>query len=433
MQSRNTSICLINPPSSCVEDDRVEPHLGLLYIASTLKKNGFSDVMYFDMTGNTDKHQVREKICQVPFADAYGITAFSTNYDYAKEIIKRIRIINPSAYVIIGGVHATAFPTAVLRESQGDVVVTGFGEDSFLECVKMLEAKKRKYIKGVVHGSLRYAIDSYPFPDRTLAELHTYSRRMYGEPVVSMISSRGCRHHCIHCNSVVMGGGSPKVHYRSADNVFNEMSLLRNDYRFYRFNDDHFTGNPDLIIMLGRIKELDAQFRVFGRLEDMDHERCRALAEAGCVHISVGLESLNADNLKVIGKAKNIGLEKNIAIAKSFGITVRASFMVGLPFDNSDTIEKSFTRAAATGIEEFAVYPLIPYPGTILWKHPERYGYSITERNYGKYVQMGKNGSTCYAMNHKNFSEKDVQGWKTYAEQLLIDKGIRHMRESDIN
>jgi len=231
----------------------------------------------------------------------------------------------------------------------------------------------------------------------------------------------------------VMGGGSAKVHYRSTDNVFQEMCFLRDKYRFYRFNDDHFTGNPDLLPLLSRIKELDVKFRVFGRLEDMDHERCRALSEAGCVHISVGLESLNAENLKVIGKANNIGLEKNIAIAKSFGITVRASFMVGLPFDNPETIEKSFIRAAASGIEEFAVYPLIPYPGTVLWKHPERYGYSITEKNYGKYVQMGKNGSACFAMSHKNFSEKDVQKWKTYAEQLLMDKGIKHMRESDIN
>ena len=433
MPEKEASICLINPPSLCLDDDRIEPHLGLLYIAAMLRHNGFSNVIYCDMSGCLNEQMIKEAIQNIPIADIYGITAFSTNYHYAVTIVNQIKRNKKTAYVVFGGVHATAFPSLVNKESGADAVITGFGEDSFLECVRSFSKSGSKCIKGIIPGEMKLSIDDYPFPDRTIADMKTYNRKMYGEPVVSLLSSRGCRYRCIHCNSLVMGGGSRHVHYRSADNIFDEINLLRSEYKYYRFNDDHFTGNPGLKKLLERIKDHDLRFRAFGRLEDLDRECCRLLAGAGCVHITLGLESLNTDNLKLIGKARQIGLEGNIEIAKSFGITVRASFIVGLPFDDSKTIESCFIKAAATGVDEFAVYPLIPYPGTMLWKNPERYGYTITEKDSGKYVQIGRGGQTCYALNHKNFSADDVRIWKERAEQILGQAGLRHMRESKVN
>jgi anaerobic magnesium-protoporphyrin IX monomethyl ester cyclase len=432
MPEKKVTICLINPPSLCVEDDRVEPHLGLLYIAAMLKNHDFPDIAYYDMSGCHNEQMIKDAIKNIPIADIYGITALSLNYVNAIAVIKYIREYNKTAYVIIGGVHATAFPLLVFKESGADIVITGFGEDAFLDCVKKYSVFGYN-LKSIIRGELKQDLDNYPFPDRSIADMRSYSRKMYGEPVVSMLSSRGCKYRCMHCNSLVMGGGSRNVHYRSAENILSEINELRSEYRYFRFNDDHFTGNPDLKHLLERIKDQDLRFRAFGRLEDLDRKCCRLLAEAGCLHITLGLESLNPDNLKIIGKARQIGLEGNIETAKSFGITVRASFIVGLPFDDSKSIESCFMKAAATGVDEFAVYPLIPYPGTMLWKNPERYGYTITERDSGKYVQIGRGGQTCYALNHKNFSADDVRIWKERAEQILGQAGIRHMRESEVN
>jgi radical SAM superfamily enzyme YgiQ (UPF0313 family) len=104
--------------------------------------------------------------------------------------------------------------------------------------------------------------------------------------------------------------------------------------------------------------------------------------------------------------------------------------MVGLPYDTDETIEATYGQAARLGLDEFAVYPLIPYPGTPVWKNPQKFGYVITDRDFTKYVQMGRAGLTCYALRHAHFGPEDVERWKHRAEQLLEAGGTRHMRES---
>lgn len=75
-----SKIILINPPSNCVEDDRIEPPLGLLYIISTLRESKYDNISLLDMTGCRDELDISDKINTIPDADVYGISCFSTNY-----------------------------------------------------------------------------------------------------------------------------------------------------------------------------------------------------------------------------------------------------------------------------------------------------------------------------------------------------------------
>jgi anaerobic magnesium-protoporphyrin IX monomethyl ester cyclase len=428
--SRTPKVLLINPPSDCVDDDRVEPPLGLLYLASTLAENGFQDVNIIDMTGCKDESEVTGKINAVPQADIYGITCFCTNYQFARRIALNIRHISPSALIVFGGPNSSALPDFTLQDSGCDVVVIGEGEDALLNCVRKFS--RGLSVKGTLYGRGREDINSYAFPARYLVDLSTYSRKLMGHTVVSLISSRGCIHHCIYCNSVVMGGGSKNPRYRSPGNIIDEIKSLRGSFAHYRFNDDYFTGNPNLEELLLRMRQLGIDFRVFAKLEDLDIKICGLLKSAGCVHVSIGLESLNPDNLRIIGKSEQIGKEQHIRIAKENGLIVRASFMVGLPYDSDRTIDHYFREAAQIGIDEFAIYPLIPYPGTALAKSPERFGYEIINTDFTQYIQMGKSRKTCYALRHKNFSPEDVQRWLNTATEILEINGTVHMSHSEI-
>lgn len=106
--------------------------------------------------------------------------------------------------------------------------------------------------------------------------------------------------------------------------------------------------------------------------------------------------------------------------------------MVGLPFDTDETIEQSFTRAAQLGIDEFTVYPLIPYPGTDIAKFPERFGYTLVNSDFTDYVQIGRGGRTCFALKHKNFGPEDVKRWVEVATQILKAGGAKHISESEV-
>ena len=346
-------IVLLQPPSDCVDDDCVEPPLGLLYIAATLKSKGFDAVSLVDLSGNPLLEDFSEIISNIPRAKIYGINCFSTNYQYVKQIVSSIKFRDPNAYIVLGGPHPTAMPEFTLTDTNVDAVVVGEAEDMF--CTLVEKFRDGEKFSGVIQGCGRNDIDSYPFPARELVDFSTYSRKLCGEPVVSMISSRGCAHHCIYCNSVIMGGGSKNVRYRSPDNVINEIKTLRDRFSNFRFNDDHFTGNLRLEELLEKLADLDIKFRIFARIQDLTQKICQLLKKAGCVHVSVGVESLNPENLAIIGKKNQIGHEKNIEYAKAAGLSVRASFMVGLPFDTEENINRYFEEAGKLNIDEFAI------------------------------------------------------------------------------
>ena len=423
-------IQLINPPSDCVVDDRKEPHLGLLYIASTLREKGYDNIIFYDMTGSVNQKNINSKISNIPDADIYGISCMSTNYIYSKNIISHIKKNNPNAYIVSGGPHPSAMPELMLNDAGVDSIIIGEGEDAFCDLVDAY--MKDNPVFGIVNGKYRKDIDSYAFPARDFVDLSSYSRKLLGKPTVSIISSRGCMYRCIHCNSNIMGGGSSNVRYRHSDNIIAEIKQLNNTFSSFRFNDDHFTGNPSLELLLRKLSELKIKFRIFARIEDLNEKICKLLHEAGCVHVTVGLESLNPDNLKVISKGKQSGKEGNIINAHRYGLIVRASFIVGLPFDNDKTVEYYFSKASDLGIDEYSVYPLIPYPGTMLWSNPEKYGYDIINKNFTDYIQLGKNKQTCYALRHRNFGPIDVKRWLVKATEILENGTAKHISKSCI-
>lgn len=423
-------LVLVNPPALCVEDDRMEPPLGLLYIGAAAREAGFSNVMLDDMAGCRTQEEVSRNIDRVLPADVYGITAFCTTHENVRRVIARIRQQNPEAYVILGGPNPSAVPDFSLTDSGADVVIVGEGEDAMVRCLESYLTGPP--IKGVLIGDGRTNIDSYPFPARDLADTASYSRRLLGQNVVSMIASRGCPHRCAYCNSQVMGGGAARVRYRSPESVAGEVESLRNQYQCFRFNDDCLTEHPRLHELLDRLAGLDIRFRVFARVSHLTQRNCEALKKAGCVHVSLGLESLNPQNLKIIEKGRQAGEEYRIGYAKDAGITVRAYFMVGLPFDTDETIQKYFRKAAHLAVDEFSVYPLIPYPGTRIANYPEDFGYTVVNPDFRDYVQIGLGGKTCFALRHENFGPEDVRRWKWQAEEILRNGGAGESRTSTI-
>jgi len=426
-----TKIVLIMPPSNCVDNDRLEAPLGLLYIASVIRENNYDDVSIFDMSGCKNEQEITNIINSIPSADVYGLTVFCSNHIYAKRCIEKIRNINPQSFIIAGGPNPSAMPELTLKDLNPDVVITGEGEDAFMTVVDRLKSSSQ--LSKIVIGIGRENIDSYPIPARDLIDTSTYTKMLMDKLTISMITSRGCKNNCLHCNSNVMGGGNPTPRYRSTKNILKEINQLRKDsFKYIRFSDDNFTANPNIGSLLERLAEYDIQFRIFARIEHLDGDTCRLLKEAGCVHVSVGLESLNPDNLRVLGKASQIEKEGNIQIAKDYGLVIRASFMVGLPYDTQQTVERYFNMAEKLPFDEFEILPLIPFPGTRIAKFAERFGYEIINDDFASYVLIGKNRRTTYALKHKNFSPEDVMKWRMMAENILKLKGKCYMKDSKI-
>jgi anaerobic magnesium-protoporphyrin IX monomethyl ester cyclase len=423
-------VILINPPSDCVDDDHLEPQLGLLYIASVLRENGIS-VGIYEMTGCRNETEIEDKIKNIPEALIYGFTTYCTNYRFVKRCVDFIRSNRGQVFIILGGPNPTALPRLTLNDSQCDGVVTGEGEDAFLYAAKAV--LKKQSVPKILHGTGRTDINTYPFPAWDLIDLNSYTRAMDGERVVSILSSRGCEHRCAHCNSIIMGGGNP-VRYRDPKNVAREMvDLKANGFTKFRFNDDNFSGNPHLKALLSEIARLQVEYRIFARIEDLSVDTCERLQASGCRHISVGLESLDPDNLEILNKQRQRGVETiNLGNVKKSGMIARVYFMIGLPFDTDDRVMEYFGKSSRLPFDEYSLYPLIPYPGTLFWKEPERLGYEILDTDFTHYIQIGKGGRTCFAMKHKNFTPEHIEEWFTRVTQIMVAAGKKHVSESQV-
>jgi len=415
-------IVFINAPCLGIDDDRLEPSLGSLYIASTLRKNGYDNIEMYEMTGCKTEKDIYEKINNIPLADVYSFTTYCTNYNNIKKCIKYIRIKSPDSIIVLGGPNASALPEFTFKDSGCDYVVIGEGEDAFLKIINSINYME--FIPLIINGIGRENIDTLPLPGWDLVDLHKFNRVLDGERVISILSSRGCPNNCTHCNSVVMGAGR-KIRYRSTENIIEEIKYLQSlGYNNFRFNDDNFVCRPNIKELTNELKKLNIKYRAFAHIKDLTDETCKLLSESGCLHISIGIESMNPDNLKFLRKNTNVEMvDINLRNVKRYNMISRVYFIVGLIADTDKTIEQYMTIASLLDFDEFSAYPLICYPGTAIYNTPEKFGYKIIEKDWTKYYQIGENRATCFALDHTNFTHKDVEKWLKFTYNILENKG----------
>jgi len=189
------STVLIHTPCNELEDDHLEPPLGLLYLATLLIQRGYQAKI-------VDLSSVPPEAWAdlIPAADLYGFSTYTTTYHRTLQILALVKRRFPHARTVAGGPHATALPKLVAREF--DFVVSGEGEQALLDLVQSLEAGNAPSRK--LTGILTPNLDDLPFPDFSLVDLNSYRRVVAGMPSISILSSRGCPYPCVFCSSIVM-------------------------------------------------------------------------------------------------------------------------------------------------------------------------------------------------------------------------------------
>ena len=130
--SKSVKVVLIHPNHENCTDPRLDPPMGLLYIAAHLENNDIdveicdlSDVSLDGLWGVTNDDSIRKS--SIIKADIYGITAYISSLDITKDIIKHCRYVNPIAKIVVGGAHASVRPEDF---PEANHVVRGQGEEA---------------------------------------------------------------------------------------------------------------------------------------------------------------------------------------------------------------------------------------------------------------------------------------------------------------
>lgn len=417
------SVCFIHTPCLELHDDRLEPPLGLVYLATLVHTLG-NPVTLVDLSSHSEADI---EGCIPDGYDIYGFSTYSVNYRKTHELALSVRQRNPVALLVAGGPHATALPQEVQADGF-DVVVTGEGEVAIQQIIEYL-------IKGqqpppILAGLPPEPLDSLPFPDFSLVDVETYSREVDGQRCLSILSSRGCPYKCTFCNSNIMGAGR-SMRYHSPAYVVAQIRHIKQRYgiRHFRFQDDIFT------ITRKRVAELapwlaaeDIVYRCFARINTcaQSTEVVEHLKAGGCVHASFGVETGSPRLLDKHAMHKNQTPEQiRVALTNAHcaGLRTRIFLIVGFPGETNETIEETLSLVKSCPWDEFAVYPLIAYPGTPLHDSPEQFGITYIDRNYSDYLQIGRNFRAGFTIRTEDFDEHRVRQWRDYVRDELLADG----------
>jgi radical SAM superfamily enzyme YgiQ (UPF0313 family) len=227
-------------------------------------------------------------------------------------------------------------------------------------------------------------LDTLPAPARHLLPVSRYLAM--GFPV-SIITSRGCPNQCIFCLGRRMVGH--KVRYRTPRLIVDEIEDIIS-YGFTRINiaDDLFTSDKVRVrAFCAELKRrgISIPWSAFARVNTVDAEILAVMRDAGCDTVSFGVESGNAQMLKLVKKGITLDQAvKAVQACKESGVDAFASFVIGLPGESPETLAE--TRAFADGLGiDCGFHLLAPFPGTTVREERGKYDIEILSDDWDLY------------------------------------------------
>ncbi|MBC7288971.1 MAG: radical SAM protein, partial [Armatimonadetes bacterium] len=197
-------------------------------------------------------------------------------------------------------------------------------------------------------------------------------------------TTRGCPFDCAYCSVTTFFGHTYRT--RPVQDVVDE--ILQMPPGLLVLIDDNIMGNPRYARELfARLK--DAKRKWFSQASVTmlrTPDLVAQAAEAGCVVLFVGLETLSERNLQAVGKRINAVEEyrKLVHLLHDHGIAMVASFMFGLDDDTPDVFDRTVEFAIDARIDAALMSILTPLPGTRLYAELEQQG-RIFDRDWSHY------------------------------------------------
>ncbi|WP_320045047.1 B12-binding domain-containing radical SAM protein [uncultured Desulfobacter sp.] len=384
-------ILLINPPVPNIMRESLPevveeisshcPPLGLLYIAAYIEDIPQCEVKILDCQAEKIDHDgLKIEISQFS-PDIVGIQAMTFTLIDAIMVSVNAKNISQNTKVVLGGPHPTLYPIETVKIPSVDFVVFGEGEYPFRKFVqKMVEGKSADGIQGLISKSqihfdmdINYIqdLDSLRRPAYHLINIENYSSVFSPDKrIMTMMSSRGCPGRCIFCDRPQMG---KKFRKKSAKKVFDEMEYCVNQLGVNQivFYDDTFTIDRQRVIDICDLiidNCLNIKWDIRARIDNMNETMITKLAKAGCCRISFGIET-GSDRLQNHIK-KHVNLEKAANIVKfanNAGVEVLGYFMIGLPTEKREDVEKTIKYMMSLPIDYAHIAIFTPYPGTAFY------------------------------------------------------------------
>lgn len=394
MEDKKKRILLIYPPSPVINrEDRCQqptkellvipplPPTDLMYLAAVAEKAGLEAKIADYSQGGDFKKDLKE-FCPDYLLINVATPTFKSDLGaltVAKEICPDVVTIAKGAAFL-----TVAFEVMYFQKDL-DLILFGEPEDTLKE---VLEGKDYSKILGLYYrddlrakftGSRPFIedLDKLPYPARHLVDNNIY-RRPDNNKVQAVIKvSRGCPFHCFFCLATPVSGA--KVRKRSAENIIEEIKECVDKYGItnFLFWSDIFNIDKVWVMDLCQ-KIIDSGLKITWsantRADTADEEMAQKMYEAGCRLVSIGVESGSQEMLDKIGKRITLDdVRLTVKIFKKAGIRIYNYFVIGLPWEDEDTVEDTIDFAIELDSDFISFYTATPLPGSKFYDYAKEH------------------------------------------------------------
>jgi radical SAM superfamily enzyme YgiQ (UPF0313 family) len=305
--------------------------------------------------------------------DVAAITVLTPLAPRAYEIADEYR--RRGAKVVMGGFHPTWLPDEALTHA--DSVVVGEAEHVW---AGLVSDAANGGLKKIYKGDARPRAEELPVARRELLSGNGY----FFTNILQ--TTRGCPFDCKFCSVTAFYGGTYR--FRPVEEIEKEVQGFSGGAGFILFVDDNIVGNPvyakRLFSMLKNYKRKWMSQASTNIVKDP--ELLRLASESGCYGLFMGFESLNQDNLDMMGKRMN-AIERYADVVSKLhdhGIGVHGSFIFGYDHDDKSVFDTVLDFTRKVRLDAAFMPVLTPFPGTGIYRQLEEEG-RILNRDWSLY------------------------------------------------
>ena len=398
-------VLLINPPDELevmlgvgVEFIQKYEPLGLLYIAAVARESG-AEVEVLDAHAEGLDLAALKTRTTLFGPDVVGISTLTCSgalvYQYGRWLAQE----SPATFVVLGNVHASVFADAYLRNGCCDAVVHGEGEEPFVALLDHVRGRRAladvpaisyREKDGTPRQTSAAAVVAdlavLPLPARDLVDQSRYklsaiSNQTFitgpNDHAKTMVTSRGCPYRCFFC----VVHDTRKQRFNDVDKVVDEFEILEKEYdaSYVYLMEPLFMGNVQRVLAICqeiRRRRLQIRWGCDTSVNLIRPDVIRAMADANCYDLSLGIESGVQRLLDVINK--KITPERSARAVKTVrdhsDIQLEGLFILGLPGETrADSLRTiRFARSLDLDMAQFSI--LCPYPGSPMFEELRRSG-----------------------------------------------------------
>jgi anaerobic magnesium-protoporphyrin IX monomethyl ester cyclase len=367
----------------------VSPPLGIMSVGAYLRQDGI-EVKLFDWSGK-ELDEAKSMALKEFAPDVVGLTVImGSSILRSREVSSWAKDLG--CQVVWGGPFPSILTELCLRKAPVDCLVVGEGEETMLElCHALQERRSIEGIKGLAYllnGELRSEprprirnLDPLPMPWwEGAAPLGEYLIPFYGRMAIPMVSSRGCPGTCSFCYTKTMWGY--RWSSRSAAKVVDEIqSIQRIEPRVSAiiFDDDLFAGDAERVLDFCKElkkRKVDIAWNCELRARDIKGPLAKAMKEAGCVEMLVGVETgsdrLLANVLKGVTRKEIVDAFK---VIHEVGLKGNAMLMVGIPGETMEDFHQTENLLEEIEADGFYFSLYLPSPGTAMYQQAKEQGF----------------------------------------------------------